>query len=470
MAQSHDPAHLLDLVALINRSVQAVLDRNSPHDQSRESLALDSVGSDGAPPPGDLLARETVMILEGACAQLCSNVAPAEHTMLNHAFDMITPACIRIALDARVAEHLRQEPKSTDELGKLTAIDAGKLGRVLRYLALLAKDVFANNKLSACLLPEDTTSAFIRLFVDEFYQGFGHLSEVLLDPEWTSSTDKEKSAFARTSAAHFFKLTETDPVRGARFARAMQGQTKINGGHVLLIESYPWDALPSDSSFCDLGGGVGDAAMALLDAKPHMKVVGQDQPATIRRAHHFWGTRAAAAANSGGRVKLIPIDFFTEAPEVGCAVYYLKHILNVRAAMTDPQAKVLVHEMVLNHDSDAPFPLLPNYGLGAQRAYNMDLNMMAALNGRERSLDEFIGLGEKAGLKYVQVRDGGELKMIEFEAAYLELAWDDGLMYLNALRSVFHALDLLLEVNGIRLPVPTSGNEHQGAVLHCTTC
>lgn len=99
----------------------------------------------------------------------------------------------------------------------------------------------------------------------------------------------------------------------------------------------------------------------------------------------------------------------------GCAVYYLKHILhdwpdadcavilrNVRAAMTAPHARVLIHEIVLNYHS-------------SPTTYNMDLNMMSTLNSRERTLDEFIALGKQAGLKYVTIWDGGELKMLEFE-------------------------------------------------------
>lgn len=240
---------------------------------------------------------------------------------------MITPACLRIALEARVAEHLRHGPKSVAELGHLTGVDSGKLARVLRYLTLrhcfseVRKDVFANNRLSACLLPEDTTSALIWIFVDEFYNGFGRLADVLLDPDWTSSADKAKSAFARAYGAHFFEMTETNPELGTKFARAIQGHAKLTGGHQTLIESYPWDQLPADSTFCDLGGSIGDATLALLTAQPHMRAVVQDLPETLGRAHAFWNNDTAAeAALSSGRVQFVAIDFFKSAPVPGCAV------------------------------------------------------------------------------------------------------------------------------------------------------
>lgn len=41
----------------------------------------------------------------------------------------------------------------------------------------------------------------------------------------------------------------------------------------------------------------------------------------------------------------------------------------------------------------APEPLLPNFGYGRVRPYNLDLDMMVALNSRERTLEEFVELG-----------------------------------------------------------------------------
>jgi hypothetical protein len=41
----------------------------------------------------------------------------------------------------------------------------------------------------------------------------------------------------------------------------------------------------------------------------------------------------------------------------------------------------------------APEPLLPNYGFGRVRQYNLDLDMMCMLNSKERTLEEFAQLG-----------------------------------------------------------------------------
>ena len=65
-------------------------------------------------------------------------------------------------------------------------------------------------------------------------------------------------------------------------------------------------------------------------------------------------------------------------------------------------------------DKQAPEPLLPNYGGGRIRQYNLDLHMMALLNSEERRLPEFIRLGEAAGLEFVKLWDLGEMGLVEY--------------------------------------------------------
>ena len=60
-------------------------------------------------------------------------------------------------------------------------------------------------------------------------------------------------------------------------------------------------------------------------------------------------------------------------------------------------------------------PLLPNYGVGSIRQYNIDLNMMVLLNGKERTLEELAEIGKKAGLRFVKLWSGcGDLGLVEF--------------------------------------------------------
>lgn len=43
--------------------------------------------------------------------------------------------------------------------------------------------------------------------------------------------------------------------------------------------------------------------------------------------------------------------------------------------------------------SQAPAPLLPNFGMGRVRLYEQDINMMCCVNSMERTLNEFVALG-----------------------------------------------------------------------------
>jgi len=62
----------------------------------------------------------------------------------------------------------------------------------------------------------------------------------------------------------------------------------------------------------------------------------------------------------------------------------------------------------------APEPMLPNFGNGRIRQYNLDIHMMTILNSEERRLADFIRLGEIAGLKFVKFWDIGDTGLVEY--------------------------------------------------------
>ena len=62
----------------------------------------------------------------------------------------------------------------------------------------------------------------------------------------------------------------------------------------------------------------------------------------------------------------------------------------------------------------APEPLLPNYGVGRIRQYNLDIDMMAMLNSQERRLPDLIRLGEASGLEFAKLWDLGDTSLVEY--------------------------------------------------------
>ena len=48
---------------------------------------------------------------------------------------------------------------------------------------------------------------------------------------------------------------------------------------------------------------------------------------------------------------------------------------------------------LLPHRDQAPEPMLPNFGSGKKRAFNMDITMLITCNAKERTLPEMISVG-----------------------------------------------------------------------------
>jgi hypothetical protein len=65
--------------------------------------------------------------------------------------------------------------------------------------------------------------------------------------------------------------------------------------------------------------------------------------------------------------------------------------------------------------TQAPEPLLPNYGEGRIRQYSLDISSMSLLNAAERTLNDLIKLGELAALKFVKLWEMGDTGVAEFE-------------------------------------------------------
>jgi len=65
------------------------------------------------------------------------------------------------------------------------------------------------------------------------------------------------------------------------------------------------------------------------------------------------------------------------------------------------------------HSPKASEPLLPNYGVGRIRHYNLDLDMMTMLNSKERRLPDFI----KLLVVFVKLWDFGESGLVEYKLA-----------------------------------------------------
>ncbi|KAK0214389.1 O-methyltransferase-domain-containing protein [Armillaria fumosa] len=393
---------------------------------------------------------EAVQTIEGACAQLCALVARPNQTMLNRVFGMFEPACIRVVIDFKIADHLlgKSEGLHVSELGMLSGAEPQKIGRILRLLASrhcfreVDRDVFANNRLSMALVSGDGISAYATVITDEANKSASMLTENLRDPDWGHSFSPAHAPFNSWSKYpgsiySWYEGIGTDigVTRGARFGQAIK-EWNASTETSMIIDEYPWVALREGATVCDVGGGIGSISMRLAESHTHLRIILQDLPAQIQSAKNDIWPKLCPAAIETGRVNFEARDFLVESPVEGCDVYYLKHVLHnwpdkeckmiltgVKNAMTQ-RSRLLIHEHLLQHANRentlapglkaAPHPLLPNYGAGRIRLYNLDLAVMCLFNGQERRLDQIVELCRESGLNVLRVWDLGETSAVEF--------------------------------------------------------
>ncbi|KAJ7284895.1 S-adenosyl-L-methionine-dependent methyltransferase [Mycena rebaudengoi] len=437
---------LTDIIALAELISSAVKDVVAEYDAAGVSippLSSTTPGPFDTPESVPSNLARAARIIDAACAQLSFSVGSPGHVITNKCYGFQEPACMLVATDAKIADHLLDKPQGVhvDELSGKTGIDAGKLGRVLRLLATkhcfteVKPNVFANNRLSMKLVSTDPVSSLVGHITDEAGKACVALNETLKDQETTASVLPKGSAFNRAHGRTIFDFygQPEQKARAERFGHSMVGWGEVTG-RGMLPKVYPWASLPENTVVCDVGGGNGHATIELLKVFPHLKVIVQDLPKVAEQGKEYL-RKEAMDLPLKQRVQFVPLDFFDASPVDGCDVYYIRHVLhdwptgeckkildNIRKAVK-PSSRVFIHEFVLQHIRDsafegkiekAPEPLLPNFGTGRVRLYAQDINMMVCLNSQERTLQQFIEMGSSSGFEFVQLWDLGEVGLMEF--------------------------------------------------------
>ena len=238
-----------------------------------------------------------------------------------------------------------------------------------------------------------TTAIFLN---DYFADMWTHLDDALTG---------ERSAFEALKGRPFFDWLAANPDEARRFNRMM---LEVHGPETpAIVAAYDFSRF---DHIVDVGGGNGSLLSAVLAAYPDRRATLFDMAEAI----------AAAKRGEGGPlpgVSFVAGDVFTTAAPEGGDIYLIRHLMhdyddvdcvrilgNVRRAMR-PDGRVLVLE--------APLPSDDRPGPGRW----LDLQVMMLCGGRERTVEEYAALFERAGLRLAQTLPTKHPAMTVIEAA-----------------------------------------------------
>jgi hypothetical protein len=308
---------------------------------------------------------------------------------------------LQLAAELGIGDLLAGGPRGVDELGAATSTNPDSLHRLLRTLTgygvctEVTPGHFALTSAGAHLREDHPRSMRAMLRLDLI------LSRAFADAMHSLRTGTD--AFSQTFGEPLFAYLKNHPDHGAIFDMAAADFSRVN--NAVVIDAYDF---AQARTVVDVGGGNSSLLSAILSAHPTTTGVLFEQPAVIKHA------REQLVANKLiNRCQLVVGDFFSDALPAG-DVYLMKSIIhawsdaeantilrNCRKAMP-PDSKLLLVELVIP-PGDTP-----------HMSKDLDFLMLVILGGRERTLDEYVALLDRAGFQLTRVIDTeSELSLIE---------------------------------------------------------
>lgn len=298
---------------------------------------------------------------------------------------------IYVAAKLGIADLLEDGPRSVEDLAAATSSHAPSLYRVLRALASVgifteaSPGHFALTPLASLLRSETPGSmrALTIMYAEEQYRAWGDILH---------SVRSGEPAFDHVYGTHYFGYLAEHPESSQVFNEAMVGWTNQLVGAV--VDAYDFSPF---RTVVDVGGGYGALLATILRKHENQRGILFDQPHVVADAKQH-----LEAAGVADRCTCVGGDFFQALPPGG-DVYILSQILHdwdddsatriLRQCrkVVPEDGRLLVVELVLP-PGDEPF-------LGKW----LDLHMLALLNARERTAEEYATLLDRAGFESVGV-------------------------------------------------------------------
>lgn len=299
----------------------------------------------------------------------------------------IVPRALQIAAELGIADVLADGARDVDDLAAATTTDPQALYRWLRVLA--SHGVFseiASRRFALTPLAQP-----MRSDVPDSVRSWITLDSRLTFPVFAdalASLRTGQPAHEQVFGAPFFQHLAQEPELAEMFDAAMADHARHVGAALLDVYDFS-----SCERIVDVGGGTGTLLATLLRGLPDVTGVLFDLPHVADRARD-----TLTDAGVADRCKIVPGDFFAAVPSGG-DVYTLSLVIhdwenqdaivilrNCRDALPPDGCVVLLEHVIPEGDEPHPGKLL-------------DLVMLVAVGGRERTKREYAELLAAAGLQ-----------------------------------------------------------------------
>jgi hypothetical protein len=299
---------------------------------------------------------------------------------------------IYVAVTLGIPDLVADGARAVDDLAAETSADPTALYRVLRALAAVGVLREEEGRMFALTEAGDGLRAEAPEGIAGWIAFAGRPSHWHAWGQLLHSVRTGENAFRHVHGTDVWTYRAERPEESLIFDRAMQALTR--NANQALVDAYDFARF---GTIVDVGGGNGTTLSLLLARHPSLQGILFDQPHVVAGADEV-----LAAAGVADRCRVVGGSFFDEVPAGGDA-YVLKAIvhdwLDDEAAAILRRCREVVPEsgrlLVLERIVGPPNDDLP--------AKLMDLNMLVAAGGRERTEDEFESLFAAGGFRLAGV-------------------------------------------------------------------
>ncbi|KAI0898699.1 O-methyltransferase [Annulohypoxylon nitens] len=309
------------------------------------------------------------------------------------------------------------------QLAQKAGLDEDIVCRLLRMLT--TNRIFAENKpghfshtpLSILFNQDEEIRCIGEYVMDEFFPASAKFSSCLR--RFPKAHDNLKCPFSICHGTSLWNFYGQHPDRGARFAKALAGWTKLDR-KVDMIGGFPWDKL--HGKVLDVGGGSGHVSIALAHEFPDLEFIVQDKSQNVLAQ----GRKMMAQEEQKkieGRVTFMQHDFFQPQTVHDVSAVLLRQVTH---NWTDEQVVTIFKGIVPSlENSKSGTPLLINdtvlpepgeLSIYAERPLrNLDLVMFTCLGSKQRTRAQFETLLKEADERYnvCNVYKNGTMGIVE---------------------------------------------------------